>query len=227
MLRMADRHEPCVRVKVKIQGVAMFVRMVCSSVWITMRNKGVVNMINLYCEVNGKIVGPSGIWTRIFGIPVRRSTNWAIEPNGEPSFNPFPPRDSPLTSKIVWRLTEWNNKGAVLSALGKERKGKDGWIAKDADRRGHVERHIEGAIGSRHTTTNHGSQLRSRCWFYRGRKTGEPGEKPSKHGRDQLQHSTHMWNLVVKSNTLTPFEFNPFPPTGSPSTSKNVWRKTE
>ena len=125
MLRMADRHEPCVRVKVKIQGVAMFVRMVCSSVWITMRNKGVVNMINLYCEVNGKIVGPSGIWTRIFGIPVRRSTNWAIEPNGEPSFNPFPPRDSPLTSKIVWRLTEWNNKGAVLSALGKERKGKE------------------------------------------------------------------------------------------------------
>ena len=62
-----------------------------------------------------------------------------------------------------------------------------GWIAKDADQRGQVERHIEGAFGSRHTTTNHGSQLRSRCWFYVGRKTGEPGEKPSKHGRDQLQ----------------------------------------
>ena len=27
-----------------------------------------------------------------------------------------------------------------------------------------------------HTTTNHGSQRRSRCWFYGGRKTGEPGE---------------------------------------------------
>ena len=38
-------------------------------------------MINLYCEVKGKIVGPSGIWTRTFGIPVRRSTDWAIEPN--------------------------------------------------------------------------------------------------------------------------------------------------
>ena len=31
-----------------------------------------------------------------------------------------------------------------------------------------------------------------RCWFYGGRKTGEPGEKPSKHGRDQLQLYTHM-----------------------------------
>ena len=40
-------------------------------------------MVNLYCEANGKIVGPSGIWTRTFGIPVRPSTNWAIEPNGE------------------------------------------------------------------------------------------------------------------------------------------------
>ena len=38
-------------------------------------------------------------------------------------------------------------------------------------------RHIEGAFGSRHTTTNHGSQLRSRCWFYVGRKTGEPRRK--------------------------------------------------
>ena len=36
--------------------------------------------------LNGKIVGPSGIWTRTFGISVRRSTNWAIwtiEPNWE------------------------------------------------------------------------------------------------------------------------------------------------
>ena len=44
-----------------------------------------------------------------------------------------------------------------------------------------------------YTTTNHGSQLRSSCWFYGGRKTGEPGEKPSKRGRDQLQQLyTHM-----------------------------------
>ena len=35
--------------------------------------------------------------------------------------------------------------------------------------------------------TNHGSQLRSMWRFYGGRKTGEPREKPSKHGRDQLQ----------------------------------------
>ena len=36
--------------------------------------------------------------------------------------------------------------------------------------------------------SDHGAQLiRSRCSFYGGRKTGKPGEKPSKHGRDQLQ----------------------------------------
>ena len=49
-------------------------------------------------------------------------------------------------------------------------------------------------FGSRHTITNHGSQLRSRCWFNGGRKTGEPGEKPSKHGGDQLQQLySHAW----------------------------------
>ena len=37
----------------------------------------------IYCEANGKIVSPSGIWTRTIEIPVRRSTNWAIEPNEE------------------------------------------------------------------------------------------------------------------------------------------------
>ena len=33
---------------------------------------------------------------------------------------------------------------------------------------------------------------RSRCWFYRGGKTGEPGEKPSKHRRDQLTLLTRV-----------------------------------
>ena len=33
------------------------------------------------------------------------------------------------------------------------------------------------------------SLARSRCWFYGGRKIGEPGEKPSKHGRDQQLYS--------------------------------------
>ena len=47
-----------------------------------------VNMVNLYCEANGKTVGPSGIWTHTFGIPVRRSTDWAIEPNGEILYYP-------------------------------------------------------------------------------------------------------------------------------------------
>ena len=56
-----------------------------------------------------------------------------------------------------------------------------GWITKDADQRGQVERHIEGAFGSRHTTTNHGSQLGSRCWFYGERKTEEPRRKTKKH----------------------------------------------
>ena len=37
-----------------------------------------------------------------------------------------------------------------------------GRIAKDADRRGQFERHIEGAFGSCHKTTNHGSKVRSR-----------------------------------------------------------------
>ena len=41
-------------------------------------------MINLlYTKANGKIAGPSGIWTHTFGIPVWRSTNWAIESNWE------------------------------------------------------------------------------------------------------------------------------------------------
>ena len=106
-----------------------------------------------------------------------------------------------------------------------------GWIAKDANQRSQVERHIEGAFSDRHTRANHGSQLRSRCWFYRGWKIGEPREKPSKHERDQLQQLysefeifwestrsctqvvTHpaitpvrlglSWNLVVKGNALT------------------------
>ena len=72
---------------------------------------------------------------------------------------------------------------------------------------------IEGAFGSR--------QLRARCWFCGGRKTGEPGGKPWKHERDQLQQlylheSQVFWestraiprpgltgNLVVKGNALT------------------------
>ena len=34
------------------------------------------------------------------------------------------------------------------------------------------------------------SLVTSRCrWFYGGRKTGEPGERPSKHGRDQQLYS--------------------------------------
>ena len=41
---------------------------------------------------------------------------------------------------------------------------------------------------SRTKQSDHVSQLRSRCWFYWERKTGEPGEKPSKDGRCQLQN---------------------------------------
>ena len=67
-----------------------------------------------------------------------------------------------------------------------------GWIAKDADQRSQVERGIGGALGSRHTTTNHGSQLRSGCWFYGGRKTGEPGENPRSTGEINYSNSTHM-----------------------------------
>ena len=53
-----------------------------------------------------------------------------------------------------------------------------------------------------------------RCWFYGGRKTGEPGEKPSKHGRDQLQQlyshkfqvreSTRGYTQVVIHPAITP-----------------------
>ena len=48
--------------------------------------------------------------------------------------------------------------GGTLSLLAAS-----GRIAKEADERGQVEKHIEGAFGGRHTTTNHGSQIRSRC----------------------------------------------------------------
>ena len=66
------------------------------------------------------------------------------------------------------------------------------WITKDADHwRGQLQ--VEGILKApsaatiRQLTTDHHMQLRSTCWFYGGRKTGEPGEKPSKHRRDQLQ----------------------------------------
>ena len=44
--------------------------------------------------------------------------------------------------------------------------------------------HIEGAFGSRHTTTNLESQLRSSCWFYEEnrrtqRKTFEARKRPT------------------------------------------------
>ena len=73
------------------------------------------------------------------------------------------------------------------------------WITKDTDQRGQVERLIEAAMANRHTTTNHGSQLRSRCWFYVGRKTGEPEEKPSKHGSDQYSCSRKRSRTHVSS----------------------------
>ena len=86
------------------------------------------------------------------------------------------------------------NLGLITSLLAAS-----GWITKDADQRGHVGRHIEGAFGSRHTTTNHRSQLGSRCWFYGGRKTAE---KSSKHGRDQLQQLySHEFQVFLRINT--------------------------
>ena len=67
-----------------------------------------------------------------------------------------------------------------------------GRITKDADQHSQVERHIEDAFGSRHTTTKHG-----------GRKTGEPGEKPSKHGRDQLQQLySHEFRQIENQHGL-------------------------
>ena len=53
------------------------------------------------------------------------------------------------------------------------------------------------------------------CWLYGGRKTGEPGEKPSKHERDQLQQlyshefqvfweSTRGYTQVVTHPAITP-----------------------
>ena len=54
------------------------------------------------------------------------------------------------------------------------------------------------ATGCHHTThiSDHVAKLiRSRCWFYGGRNTREPGEKPSKHGRDQqlCSHKFQVW----------------------------------
>ena len=48
---------------------------------------------------------------------------------------------------------------------------------------------------SRAKQSDHGSQLRSRCWFYWERKTGEPGEKPSKHGTSP-NYKTGTWTVV-------------------------------
>ena len=98
---------------------------------------------------------------------------------------------------------------------------------------GQVERHIEGAFGSRHTTTNHGSQLRSTVdvEFTEGGKPENPEKNPRSTGET---NSTHMhesqafwestrgytqvvshsssynparpgltWNSVAKGNALT------------------------
>jgi hypothetical protein len=35
-------------------------------------------------------------------------------------------------------------------------------------------------------------EFRNVDFFYRGRKTGEPGEKPSKQGREPTNNSAHM-----------------------------------
>ena len=40
-----------------------------------------------------------------------------------------------------------------------------------------------------------------KCWFlYGGRKTGEPGEKPSEQGREPTTNSTHVWHRNRESN---------------------------
>ena len=71
-----------------------------------------------------------------------------------------------------------------------------GQIAKVVDKRGQVERHIESAFGSRHTTTNHESQLRGLGVDFTERKSGE---KPSKHGRDQLQQLySHEFKVFLR-----------------------------
>ena len=79
----------------------------------------------------------------------------------------------------------------------------------------------EGSFGSRHTTTNHGSQLRSRCWFYVGKKTGEPAENPSKRGIDQVimlkkyilffkAEAGGMLGLLLGASIITVIEFLDF-----------------
>ena len=71
------------------------------------------------------------------------------------------------------------------------------------------------AAAIRQLTTD---KLRSMCWFYGGGKTGEPGEKPSKHGRDQLQQlyshefqvfleSTRGYTQVVTHPAITPSDW--------------------
>ena len=53
--------------------------------------------------------------------------------------------------------------------------------------------------------SDHGSKLTSRCWFYRGRKTGESGEEPSKHRRDQLQqHYSHEFQVFENQYRAIP-----------------------
>ena len=47
------------------------------------------------------------------------------------------------------------------------------------------------------------SLVTSRCWFYGGRNTGEPREKPSKHGRDQ-QLYTHKFQVRQSTHWLYP-----------------------
>ena len=71
-------------------------------------------------------------------------------------------------------------------------------------------RHIEGAFGTCHTTTNHGSQPTSSCWFYVVRKIRELGEKPSKHGRDQLlrlySHELQVWEWTQAIPRWSPIQ---------------------
>ena len=57
------------------------------------------------------------------------------------------------------------------------------WIMKDEDQRGQVENILKAPSAA----ANNLDHSWSRCWFYGGRKTGEPEEKTSRHGRDQLR----------------------------------------
>ena len=71
---------------------------------------------------------------------------------------------------------------------------------------GQVERHIEGAFGSRHTTTNHGSQLMGLgVYFTEGGKPENPDKNPY---RDLKQTRTatavnKQLNFTVKNKPQT------------------------